>query len=208
MADDELLKKLEGLQTIETVAEALKIGKQSALNLLSKLKKEGYVTTRGGGKRKRLYKITTVKQRVREPGMFDIINRYSPMKLNPWYDHQVHGEYGPEEALVDAIGTGSFRAILASMRLFNHIKDWSKLYSLAKKKGCWQKVGALYDVAKMHFKVKKMPDTYRGYEFRKKQYLIRDYPTKEGALKEIGKKWNVAIPFRKGDIAKVKYDNT
>ena len=136
MKQDDVLKTLEGLHTIETVAEALNIKNQSALNLISKLKKQGYVTTRGGYKQKRLYKIT--KQRKRDKGMFDIINKYSPMKLAPWYDHQVHGAYGPEEALIDALQTQSFRAILASMKLFNHITDWPKLYNLAKKKDCWQ----------------------------------------------------------------------
>ena len=160
MNQADLLQLLEGLHTVETVADALKIKKQSALNLLAKLKKQQYVTVSGGGKQKRLYKITQTKQRPRVPGMFDIINKYSPLKLNPWYDHQVHGKYGPEEALVDAIQTQSFRAILASMRLFGHITNWPRLYHLAKQKNSWQKVGALYDVAKLFFKVKKMPEKY------------------------------------------------
>src|SRR3989338_434514 len=161
MNQADLLQLLEGLHTVETVADALKIKKQSALNLLAKLKKQQYLTVSGGGRQKRLYKITQTKQRPRVPGMFDIINKYSPMKLNPWYDHQVHGKYGPEEALVDAIQTQSFRAILASMRLFGHISNWPRLYYLAKQKNCWQKVGALYDVAKLFFKVKKMPEKYQ-----------------------------------------------
>ena len=123
---NEILWKLEGLQTVETVAEELNLTRQSAINLLSKLKKQGNVTVSGGGKQIRLYKITIRKQRERALGMFDIINKYSPMKLSPWYDHQVHGIYGPEEALIDAIQTKSFRAILASLRLFSHIKDWKK----------------------------------------------------------------------------------
>src|SRR3989338_7770455 len=146
MVDEEALRKLEGLQTAETAAKALGIGRQSAINLLSRLKKEGYVTTSGGGKIKRLYKVSMKKQRQRDPGMFDIINKYSPMKLAEWYDHQVHGRYGPEEALVDALQTQSFRAILASMRLFNHITDWPKLYRLANERGVWAKLRALYDV--------------------------------------------------------------
>src|SRR3989344_9349071 len=164
MDQEEVLRKIEGLQTIETVAESLNIKKQSALNLISKLKKQGYVTVSGGRQQKRLYKITVRKQRKRNFGMFDIINKYSSMKLAPWYDHQVHGHYGPEEALIDAIQTQSFRVILASMRLFNHITNWSKLYKLAKEKGCWQKAGALYDLAKLYFKVRKMPSYCLKYE--------------------------------------------
>ena len=203
MDQEEILKTIEGLQTIETVAEALNIKKQSALNLISRLKRQGYVTTSGGRQQKRLYKITTRKQRKRDLGMFDIVNKYSPMKLAPWYDHQVHGHYGPEEALIDAIHTQSFRVILASMRLFNHITDWPKLYKLAKEKDCWQKVGALYDISKMYFRVKKMPLRYQNQKFIKKQFLIKRYNTTEKIYNPIKNKWNVEIPFQTGDIGKV-----
>jgi predicted transcriptional regulator len=203
MKQEEQLRIIEGLQTVETVASALKIKKQSALNIISRLKKKSYVTTTGGNKQKRIYKITTRKQRPRNPGMFDIINKYSDMKLAPWYDHQVHGSYGPEEALVDAIQTQSFRVILASMKLFNHITDWPKLYNLATKKYCWQKVGALYEVTKIYFKVKKMPLRYQHERFIKKQFLIKRYNTTEKIYYPIKNKWNVEIPFQIGDIRKV-----
>ncbi len=74
---NEILWKIEGLQTVETAAKELNLSRQSAINLLSKLKKMEYVTVSGGGKQKRLYKITMRKQRKRKPGMFDIINKYS-----------------------------------------------------------------------------------------------------------------------------------
>ena len=210
MTTDTLLLKLEGLHTVETIAKELSITRQSALNLVSRLKKEGYITVSGGGKQKRLYKLTTRKQRPRALGMFDILNKYSPMKLQPWYDHQVHGRYGVEEALIDALQTQSFRAILASLRLFNHITDWPKLYKLAKQKDCWNKVGALYDVARLFFKVKKIPELYKKekkYKAKKSakmQFLIRDYTTKEEKLIPIGRRWNVYIPFRIGDIKKLE----
>jgi hypothetical protein len=161
------------------------------------------VTVAGGGRKIRLYKITIRKQRPRVPGMFDIINRYSPMKLAPWYDHQVHGPYGPEEALIDALETKSFRVILASMRLFQHITDWKKLYRLAKQKDCWQKVGALYDVARLFFRVRTIPDQYKYYLFSRRFFMVRDYKTKEHSFVPIEKRWKVFIPFRKGDIEKV-----
>ena len=68
-----LLKKLEGLQTIDTIAEILNIKKTSALNLVSKLKKEKHLTKTGGGKQKRIYKITTKKQRTREMNFVNFI---------------------------------------------------------------------------------------------------------------------------------------
>ncbi len=202
MEQNELLLKLEGLQTVETVAKALNIKKQSALNLISRLKRQGYVTKSGGNRQKRLYKITARKQITREKGMFDIINRHSKIKLAPWYDHQVHGKYGPEEALIDAVQTQSFRVILASMSLFSHITDWRILYNLAKEKDCWQKVGALYDLAKLYFRIKKMPLRYQNQKFIKKQYLIKRYNTTEKMYNPIKNKWNVEIPFQIGDIIK------
>ncbi len=199
---NEILWKIEGLQTVETAAKELNLSRQSAINLLSRLKKMEYVTVSGGGKQKRLYKITMVKQRKRQPGMFDIINKYSPMKLNPWYDHQVYGEYGPEEALIDAIQTRSFRVILASLRLYGHIKDWKKLHKMATEKGVWQEVMALYELARMHFRVKKIYPYPKMKDFKKK-HLIKDYITYETDFKPITKKWKVYIPFRKGDLDKV-----
>ncbi|MFA4886654.1 MAG: helix-turn-helix domain-containing protein [Candidatus Nanoarchaeia archaeon] len=200
------LKKIEGLQTIETAARSLNMSKQTTLNLLSKLKKEGYVTTTGGGRQKRIYKISLKKQRSRDPGMFDILNKYSPkMKLAPWFDHQVHGKYGPEEALIDAIKTKSFRVILVSLRLFSHIRDWKKVYRLAKENDCWQQVGALYEVARKYFRVKSMIERYiPKKKFKKKIFLLERYKTKEKDFYSIEKKWNVTIPFRKGDLLKTE----
>lgn len=203
MNQDEILWKLEGLHTVETVMRVLGITRQSVLNLLSRLKKQGYVTTSGGGKQVRLYKITMRKQRPRVPGMFDIINRYSPMKLAPWYDHQVHGQYGPEEALIDAIQTKSFRVILASLRLFNHITDWPKLYRLAREKDCWAKVGALHDIGQIFFRVRKLPVQYAKGNGQQQGFLTRTYETTEPVFLPIAQKWHVPIPFRWGDIDKV-----
>ncbi len=198
---DELLLKLEGLHTVETVAQALHIKKQSALNLLSKLKKQQYVTVQGGGKIKRWYKITPYKQLLRYPGMFDIINKYSPhMKLQPWYDHQVHGPYGPEEALIDALQTQNFRVIVASTRLFGHIKDWPKLYALAKEKNCWQKVGALYDVARLFFKVRKIPQKYYRPTFKNWVNLTS---LKKINFPGIAKHWKVFISFNERDMREI-----
>lgn len=203
MADEEALRKLEGLQTAETTAKALGIGRQSTINLLSRLKKEGYVTTSGGGRQPRFYKVTMRKQRPRDNGMFDLINKYSPMKLSPWYDHQVHGRYGPEEALVDALQTQSFRAILASMRLFNHITDWPRLYRLAVEKGVWQKVGAVYDVSRRFTRVKKQPGLYESKHkpYGKWQQLSQ---LRKKNFPDIAEKWHVYIPFNLKDLEEIR----
>src|SRR3989338_5712428 len=200
MNQADLLQLLEGLHTVETVADALKIKKQSALNLLVKLKKQQYLTVSGGGRQKRLYKITQTKQRPRVPGMFDIINKCSPMKLNPWYDHQVHGNYGPEEALVDAIQTKSFRVILTSMHLFRHIKDWKKVYNLSRKYNSWQKICAVYDVSMLFIKVGRMPEKYIHFKPQKWQQLTQ---LKKKNFPEIANKWKIYIPFNQNDMREI-----
>ena len=197
----DLLWKLEGLQTVETVMQELHIKKQSALNLLSRLKKAGHITISGGGRRKRLYKITLTKQRSRVPGMWDVLNKYNPhFQLNPWYDHQVHGTYGVEEVLVDAVQKKSFRIALASLRLFQHVKDWKKLRHLAKEKDCWQQIGALYDVARMFFKVRKMPERYRKEKFLVWRFLSQ---LKKKNFPSVSEYWRVYIPFNQNDIREV-----
>ncbi|MFH0870666.1 MAG: hypothetical protein V1866_06450 [archaeon] len=200
MVDDDLLRRLEGLHTIETLAKALGMGRQSAINFASRLRKQGYLSSSGGGKQPRFYKITARKQRERVPGMFDILNKHSPQKLSPWYDHQVHGRYGVEEALVDAVKTGSFRAILASLSLFNHVKDWPRLHRLADDNGCWQKVGALYDAARMHLRVKRMPERYRNISGKEYEWVKLTSLENRDNFSDVQQKWHVYIPFNEKDL--------
>ncbi len=194
----ETLRKLEGLQTVETAAQLLSITRQSALNLLCRLRKEGHVTVDGGGRRKRIYNVTMRRQLPRVPGMFDIINRHSPMKILPWYDHQVHGRYGPEEAIVDAVETQKFRVILASLRLFSHVRDWPRLYAYAQEKGCWRKVGALYDVARMFFRVRTMPERYRKAERVRGRVPLTQL--RKDNFPAIARHWSVYLPFNEHDL--------
>jgi|SRR3989344_4425566 len=204
MNTEEITWKMEGLHTLETFMRELGVKRQTALNILCKLKKEQYCTTTGGGKQPRIYKITMTKQRPRSPGMFDILNKYNPtFKLSPWYDHQVHGPYGVEEAIVDAIQTKSFRAILATLRLFNHVNNWKKLHRIAREKKCWNKVGALYELAKKIFRTTLLPIIYNKPSETKKEYLTQTYPTQEEQFKFIEQKWRVPIPFKWGDLSKV-----
>ena len=146
--DLELLKKLEGLKTIDSICENLNISRQSAINLMSRLKKQGHVKSMGGGRRIRLYNITVTKQWPRSLGMFDMINRHARHKVLEWYDHQVHGKYTVEDAIIDAIEKRSYRLLRATVFSFNHVTDWPRLYRLANDKNLWQHVGALYDVAR------------------------------------------------------------
>ncbi|MBR9692848.1 hypothetical protein GOV07_02845 [Candidatus Woesearchaeota archaeon] len=195
------IQKIEGLQTVETAQEALGLTRQSTINLLSKLKKQGHVTTTGGGKQPRFYKITCYKQRPRKEGMFDLLNKHNPhFKLAEWYDHQVHGKYTVEDAILDAIDTKSFRAILATLRCFNYVKDWKKLYNEAKKRNSWNKIGALYDVARLFFRTRKMPKRYRKLHEKKRIELINGFKTTEEQYKRISEEWRVQIPFNRHDV--------
>lgn len=206
------IRRIEGLQTVETAQEALGLTRQSTINLLSKLKKEGHVTVKGGGPQPRLYKVTRYKQLPREKGMFDLLNECNPhFKLAEWYDHQVHGEYTVEDAILDAIDTSSFRAILATLRCFNHVKDWKKLYNEAKKRGSWNKVGALYDVARLFFRTRRMPARYRKVVGKSSEEVMKGEVGKEGwqqlsRLKNrdnfpgIEQRWKVHIPFNENDV--------
>lgn len=198
---EEQLRRLEGLQTVETAAAALGYSRQAALNWLSRMKKQYYVTVSGGGKRKRLYKVSQRKQLPRVPGMWDILNKYNPnFQLHPWYDHQVHGRYTMEDVIIDAIHKRSFRIALATLRLFAHVKDWPYLRKAAKEKNCWQEVGALYDVARMFIRVKRMPERYREGRYSSWKFLSQLHKKN---FPNISQLWKVFIPFNHNDIREV-----
>ena len=148
-----------GKYTLESFAESNGLTKQSALNLLSKLRKKGLVKTSGGGRQKRIY---TVLERPRKEtnGFYDIVNRYSKIKLREKFSHHVHGNYTVEHAIVDGIRIGDARSKEATMYLFNHVNNWKRLFDLAKKRDLVDEVCQLYFRAKDKMKVKRMPKRY------------------------------------------------
>src|SRR3989344_3426331 len=111
-----ILNKLEGLSTIELIAKKLNLKKNTAIKKIHELRKLGYVETSGGGKQPRLYRISRIRiQKVGSPGLYDIINKNSPIKLSKPYEHRiVNGKLSIEEAIVRAVKSGDFRLILAS----------------------------------------------------------------------------------------------
>lgn len=146
--------------TIETFARDKGISKQSALNMLSKLRKRGLVWSSGGGKQKRIYNVTKLPQ---EPtnGFYDIANRFSPNKLVPKFRHIVKGRYTIEHAIIDGIQIGDARTLEATKHLFRHVQSWKRLFDLAKKKGLSENVLELYVNARASIKVKKIPMRYQ-----------------------------------------------
>ncbi|MFH1212166.1 MAG: hypothetical protein V1659_04550 [Candidatus Woesearchaeota archaeon] len=152
-----------GKYTSETFAEKNNLSPQSALNLLSKLKKQGFVHTSGGGRQKRIYTITKTPKT--EPnGFFHMINRYSPEKIVPYFDHYVHGKYAVEQAIIDGLRlqkeNKDARIRSAMLHLFRHITSWKRLFELAKKNSIEDDIRRLYAEARSKTKCRKMPARY------------------------------------------------
>ena len=197
-----LLRRIEGKHTIETFMKQTALTKESALNLLSLLRKKGYVRTEGGGKQKRLYTISL--KRIQEgTGLFTLLNKYAKIKVVPSFVHIAHGKYTEENALIDAIETKDFRTLQAAIYLFGHITNWTTLHTLAKKKHLEPVVGALYDFARMVVRTRKMPEHVRQSLLRKrpnkKIKLIPHTQTDSSQIKAIEHMWNVTLPFSKQD---------
>jgi hypothetical protein len=149
----------EGKYTVERFATEQDLTRQSAINLLSKLKKEGQVTVSGGGKQKRIYTISKL-QKKKTNGFYNLINKYSPEKLQPQFEHYVVGNYTIEQAIIDGIKMGDTRTLEATTHLFRHITNWKTLFGLAKKNRLEYEVMKLYNQAKVATKVKRIPKRY------------------------------------------------
>lgn len=150
----------EGKYTVETFAEEQGLARQSALNLLSKLKKQGFVTVSGGGRQKRVYTITITRQQ-RTNGFYDTVNTFSPEKLVPKFKHVVVGRYTIEHAIIDGLTIGDARTLEATTHLFRHIRSWKRLFDLARKHKLTDDVYDLYGRARKATKCKTMPLRYR-----------------------------------------------
>lgn len=201
MKEDEL-KLLEGAYTIEDLAERKSLTKNSAYNLISKLQKQGYATRRGGGRVKAIYFISARKKVLKGTGMFEMLNQFSKIKINPPFEHRVIGKYTIENAIVDLIEIRDQRITHALLYLFNQIKDWKTLYEYAKKKDLWIETCALYELSRLFIKVRKMPERYKKIysKYKKKTYLIDGLSSKDERIKEVENRFNLYLPFSRGDF--------
>lgn len=203
MKTEVLLKKLEGVQTIDSARNLLKTDKGKAVYYLFRLRKEGYVKTRHLSDNKRVYDIS-FENKLKGTSYYEIINKHSPVKIASPITYKIYGkDPSLEEALVYAIKTGSLRTILASLALFRKITDWSQLYRLAKKNSIERQVGALYDLARKIMKVRSMPDRFRNNALPKKgrnfERIIPDLMSKD--FRDIEEKWKVRLPFNRSDLS-------
>ncbi|MCX6710384.1 MAG: hypothetical protein NTV63_05565 [Candidatus Woesearchaeota archaeon] len=206
MEKSELLQKLAGIQTIESVMDILEADKKMAVYYIHRLRKEGYVKTRRQSNNRRVYNIS-LDNKLGGKSYDEIINQYSPIKISTSVIHRIYGkEPSLEETLIYAVKTKSLRAILASLALFKKISNWVELYNLAKENHIERQVGALYDLARKIMKVRRMADKFRGSALPKEgykfEYVVPGLKSKD--FMEIEKSWKIYLPFNKKDLDEYK----
>lgn len=203
----ELAKKLEGLQTVNSIASNLNINRRTAINYAWKLRKGGFVETIYGKRKIRMYKISPLKTpKFGYPGLYDFLNQNSKIKIYPPYIERIY-DHKPtaEEMIVKAVKTGNFRTILSSLALFNKIKDWTRLSKIARNEHIGRKIGALYDVARTVIRVRKMDKKTRKALLRSKvddKFIVKYARTKD--LNHIEKDWKIYLPFNEADLEAYK----
>ena len=203
----QLAKRLEGLQTADSVAINLKIDRKTAINYVWQLRKKGYVETIYGKRKIRMYKISPIKPiKTGYPGLYEFLNQNSKIKIYPPYSNRIY-DHKPtaEEMLVKAVQTGDFRTVLSALNLFNKIKDWALLSELAKKENVGRKIGALYDAARTIIRARRMDERTRKSLLKSEvdnKFIIKNARTKD--LNHIEKMWNVYLPFNKADLEAYK----
>lgn len=198
----EALKKLEGVQTIDSIMSILNANRARAIYLVHRLRKEGYVKTLMATDRRRVYYIS-FENKLGGASYYEIINRNSPVKLVEPETHRTYGrEVSLEETLVFALNSGKLRLVLASLALFGKIDDWPLLYRLAKANGIQRKVGALYDLSRKLMRTKRMDGRTKRRMMPRKgeryQYIIEGFGSSD--YKAIEDKWKVYIPFNRADL--------
>ena len=205
----EMAKRLEGLQTVSTIAKSLETSKRTAINYISKLRREGFLKNYSGGRKVRFYIIDPLKRKeIGYPGIYEVINKNSRIGLVTNIKYRVHGKpLSFEEVIIEGIKTNDYRVILASLDLFRKIRNWSKLKNMAIKDKLGRKVGALYDVARRFIRVKRMDLRTRKALLNSKidnKYIIKNLRGKLGHFNDIEKTWRVYVPFNNNDLMRYK----
>jgi len=207
MKIETLLKKLEGVQTLESVMSILNADRRRATYYVHRLRKRGYVKTKRLSDNTRVYDIS-FENKLGGISYYDIINQNSPIKVAAPKVYKVYGKKAViEETLIYAIKTRSLRTILAALALFKKIEDWMTLYRLAKKNRIERQVGALYDLSRRVMrKIPRMPKRFRNNALPKKEYpfeyMIEGLKSKD--FKDIENIWKIYLPFNKEDLEDYK----
>jgi DNA-binding MarR family transcriptional regulator len=203
---EEIAESLQGIYTLDTLADRLKIEKSKAIYVIYRLRKLGFVKTSYGAGKKRLYNIS-LRNKQKGISYAEKINKASSsygLKVassDPYYIHGRVPSY--EEALIYAIKQKDVRYLIASLSLFRKISDWSLLYRLAKKEGLIRKVVALYEIArKVVKKVRRIPKRFLHLAQKEKpsQFSYIIYHLSSDDFKDIEKRWKVYIPLNHADL--------
>ena len=197
-----IAKRLRGLQTVSTIAKTFNIKERTAVNYAWRLRKEGYLTTDYARNKIRWYRIDPLKRKKSGYDLYELLNKDSRVKISTREDYIIHADKEPsvEEVLARAIDTKEFRIVLASLGLFNKIKNWSRLREFADKYRIGRQIGALYDVARRTMKVKRMDERTRKALLKSKggKFIIKNFKSK--SFNDVEGKWRVFIPFNKQDL--------
>lgn len=198
----QLINKINGVQTIQSIMKILDINRRQAIDQVSKLRKAGYVKTRRISNGKRIYHISK-QNLIGGMSYYDVINKYAPVKLSESQIYKIYGrDPSLEETLIYAIKTKKLRVILASLNLFKHIKNWNLLKRLSKKNHVEKIVGALYDLSRKIMKTRRMSEQTRTSclppKNEKFTYIISGLKSKD--FEDIEETWKVYLPFNLKDF--------
>jgi predicted transcriptional regulator len=198
-------RETEGLHTVESFSEALGIGRQTAVNYLHSMRKEGFVETTRGPSGKRLYRIEALPLRKEgHPGLIEVIGRNSGVKLYSSAEERSDHEISVEEAIARAAASGDFRVVLASLPLFRKVSDWKELYRQSRERGVARQVGALYCLARMHMRVKSADMRTLSVMKRSKaagRFIVEGMRSAD--FSGLEKDWGVGIPFNRADLQRL-----
>src|SRR3989344_6912672 len=202
MKKEHLLKKLEGVHTLQSVMSLLHVDKQKAIYYIHRLRKEGYVKTARATNNMRIYSIS-FENKLGGTSYEELLNAISPVKLSTGTVHRIYGKVPTtEEILIYALKSKSLRTILAALALFRKEMDWTLLYRLAKSNHCERQIGALYDLARTIMRTRHMTKRFRHLSLPNQQYAfaytIPDLKSKD--FQDIENQWRIHLPFNKSDL--------
>ena len=205
---EKLAESMQGVYTLETLANTLNIGRVKAIYIVYRLRKLGFVKTTYGAGKRRIYHISLANKQ-KGISYTEKINEAAPspaikiMAFNPYYVHGRVPSY--EEALIYAIKQKNVRYIIASLALFRKITDWNLLYRLAKKENLTREVAALYEIARRVIKVRKMPKRFlhlaqmaRKRKANNSDYIVNGLSSDD--FKDTENRWKVYIPLNRSDL--------
>lgn len=203
MIKTEAIRRVEGVQSVESIMQILKVDRTKAMKFISSLRRKGYVKTKQTSSKKRIYYIS-LQNKLGGKSYYEIINENSPVKLSEPEIYKIYGRVPSfEETLIYAIKTRKLRVILASLSLFKNIKNWKLLNELARENRVERFVGALYDLSRLVMKVRRMNGLFRNGILPKNDvefvYLIQDLKSKD--FIGIEKTWKVYLPFNMADLS-------